>query len=135
MTSLDEIRLLATIGHTEGVVGKQTAQMIVGASDLRTLNAGNIMVTRREVVFLSHDDSPERVLGTIADSGFSRFPYSPTGEFDDALKDRAVTIIRKEVQFPDAPPAALLQLFLNAFRQAVVLCPVLLVIGVLVDAQ
>ena len=85
ITSLDEIRLLATIGHSEGVVGTQTAQMIVGASDLRTLNASNIMVTRREVVFLSHDDSPERVLGTIADSGFSRFPYSPTGEFDDVV--------------------------------------------------
>ena len=85
ITSLDEIRLLATIGHSEGVVGKQTAQMIVGASDLRTLNASNIMVTRREAVFLSHDDSPERVLGIIADSGFSRFPYSPTGEFDDVV--------------------------------------------------
>jgi CBS domain containing-hemolysin-like protein len=85
VTSLEEIRLLATIGHSEGVVGKQTAQMIVGASDLRTLNASNIMVTRREVVFLSHDDSPQRVLGTIADSGFSRFPYSPTGELDDVV--------------------------------------------------
>ena len=85
VTSLEEIRLLATIGHSEGVVGKQTAQMIVGASDLRTLNASNIMVTRREAVFLSHDDSPEKVLGIIADSGFSRFPYSPTGEFDDVV--------------------------------------------------
>ena len=85
VTSLDEIRLLATIGHSEGVVGKQTAQMIVGASDLRTLNASNIMVTRREAVFLSHDDSPERVLGIIAGSGFSRFPYSPTGEFDNVV--------------------------------------------------
>ena len=85
VTSLDEIRLLATIGHSEGVVGKQTAQMIVGASDLRNLTASNIMVARRDVVFLSHDDSPEQVLKTIRESGFSRFPYSPTGELDDVV--------------------------------------------------
>ena len=85
ITSLDEIRLLATIGHSEGVVGKHTAQMIVGASDLRKLTAGNIMVARRDVVYLSHGDSPERVLKTIRDSSFSRFPYSPTGELDDVV--------------------------------------------------
>ena len=85
VTSLDEIRLLATIGHSEGVVGAQTAQMIVGASDLRRLAASNIMVSRKEVAFLSHDDSPDKVLRTIRDSGFSRFPYSPTGELDDAV--------------------------------------------------
>ena len=85
VTSLDEIRLMATIGHNEGVVGQQTAQMIVGASDLRNLIAGNIMVARRDIVFLSRDDSPEQVLKTIRESGFSRFPYSPTGELDDVV--------------------------------------------------
>ena len=85
VTSLDEIRLLATIGHSEGVVGKQTAQMIVGASELRRLTASNIMVTRRDVVFLSQGDSPAAALRTIDKSGFSRFPYSPTGELDDVV--------------------------------------------------
>ena len=95
VTSLDEIRLLATIGHSEGVVGKQTAQMIVGASELRKLTASNVMVTRREVVFLSHDDSPAAVLKTIDKSGFSRFPYSPTGELDDVVG----VVFAKEVLF------------------------------------
>ena len=85
VTSLDEIRLMATIGHSEGVVGQQTAQMIVGASDLRKLSASNIMVARRDIVFLSRDDSPEQVVKTIRESGFSRFPYSPTGELDDVV--------------------------------------------------
>ena len=85
VTSLDEIRLMATIGHSEGVVGQQTAQMIVGASDLRKLSASNIMVARRDIVFLSRDDSPEQVMKTIRESGFSRFPYSPTGELDDVV--------------------------------------------------
>ncbi len=85
VTSLDEIRLLATIGHSEGVVGKQTAQMIVGASDLRKLDAANVMVPRQGVVFLSHDDSPGDVLEKIRQTGFSRFPYSPTGDLDEVV--------------------------------------------------
>ena len=85
VTSLEEIRLLATIGHSEGVVGRHTAQMIVGASDLRRLSASNVMVSRKEVVYLSHGDSPDKVLRTIRKSGFSRFPYSPTGELDDVI--------------------------------------------------
>lgn len=85
ITSLDEIRLLATIGHSEGVVGKQTAQMIVGASDLRKLTASNIMVPRQDVVYLSHDDSPGQVLKTINESGFSRFPYASDGDLDGVV--------------------------------------------------
>jgi CBS domain containing-hemolysin-like protein len=85
VTSLDEIRLLATIGHSEGVVGAQTAEMIVGASELRKLNATNVMVPRQEVSFLSHDDTPDEVLKAINESGFSRFPYSPTGDFDQVV--------------------------------------------------
>jgi CBS domain containing-hemolysin-like protein len=85
VTSLEEIRLLATIGHSEGVVGRHTAQMIVGASELRKLAASNVMVPRQEVVYLSNDDSPTQVLKTISDSGFSRFPYSSTGDLDDVV--------------------------------------------------
>lgn len=85
ITSLEEIRLLATIGHSEGVVGKHTAEMIVGASELRKLAASNVMVPRQEVVYLSQDASPTQVLKTISDSGFSRFPYSSTGDLDDVV--------------------------------------------------
>ena len=83
VTSLDEIRLLATIGHSEGVVGKQAAQMIVGAAELRKLTASNVIVPRQDVVFLSREDPREQVMKTISESGFSRFPYSPTGSPDD----------------------------------------------------
>jgi CBS domain containing-hemolysin-like protein len=80
ITSLDEIRLLATIGH-----GEQAAGMIVGASELRKLAATNVMVPRQEVVFLSHDDSPADVVRTIGQSGYSRFPYSPSGDLDQVV--------------------------------------------------
>jgi CBS domain containing-hemolysin-like protein len=85
ITSLDEIRLLATIGHSEGAVGKQAAEMIIGASELRRLSATNVMVPRKEVVFLGHDDDPEKLLDTIKTSGYSRFPYTPTGDLDEVV--------------------------------------------------
>jgi len=85
VTSLDEIRLLATIGHSEGVVGKQTAEIIVGASHLRKLTASNVVVPRQDVVHLSHDDTPQQVLQMINESGFSRFPYTSTGDIDDVV--------------------------------------------------
>ncbi|MDJ0710469.1 MAG: hemolysin family protein [Woeseiaceae bacterium] len=85
ITSTEEIRLLATLGLNEGVVGDQTANIIVGASELKKLSAINIMVPRQRVVYLSHDDSASDVLKTITDSGFSRFPYSPTGDLDQVV--------------------------------------------------
>jgi CBS domain containing-hemolysin-like protein len=85
ITSLDEIRLLASIGRSEGVVGDQAAGMIVGASQLRKLAATNVMVPRQEVVFLSHDDSRADVMRAIGQSGFSRFPYSPSGDLDQVV--------------------------------------------------
>jgi len=85
VTSLDEIRLLATIGHSEGVVGEHTAEMIVGASELRKLSASNVVVPRQNVVYLSHDDTPQQVLQAIKDSGYSRFPYTSTGNIDEVV--------------------------------------------------
>lgn len=103
VTSLDEIRLLATIGQSEGVLGDQTAEIIVGASELRKLSASNVMVPRQEVVFLSHGDSSEQVLKTIRDSGFSRFPYSSSGDLDEIVG----VVYAKEVlsQFIDSESA------------------------------
>ncbi len=104
VTSLDEIRLLATIGHSEGVVGKQTAQMIVGASDLRKLDAANVMVPRQNVVYLSHGDAPADVLEKINRTGFSRFPYTPTGDLDEVVG----VVFAKEIllQFAESMPEA-----------------------------
>ncbi len=85
VTSLDEIRLLATIGHSEGVVAAQTAGMIVGASELRKLDAANVMVPRQEVVYLSREQSADEVMKTISESGFSRFPYTSSGDLDEVV--------------------------------------------------
>jgi putative hemolysin len=84
VTSLREIRLLAALGRSEGVVGKGEADMIEGAAQLRELRVRDVMVPRGGVVFLSGQRSLSDNLARVRHSGHSRFPYSPTSNLDDA---------------------------------------------------
>jgi len=81
-TSVEEIRLLAALGRTEGVVGAQTAGIIIGASALRKLSASDVMLPRKQVVYLSATSSRQQVLKTLKQSPYSRFPFSTTGQLD-----------------------------------------------------
>jgi len=78
VTSADEIRLLASLGRSEGAVGDQTAEMIVGATQLRYLHAHDVMLPREKVCFLSATMGRDEVLAMVRESGHSRFPFSPT---------------------------------------------------------
>lgn len=82
VTSLEEIRLLTAIGRGEGVVGPHTASMIRGATLLRDLNAGDAMVPRNRVAFLSGERTLEENLATVQSTGYSRFPFSESGDID-----------------------------------------------------
>lgn len=84
ITSIEEIRLLAALGRSEGIVGARTAGIIVGATHLGLLKAGDVMLPRQRVVFLSNQESREEIIGKMRESGYSRFPFSPTRELDDA---------------------------------------------------
>jgi CBS domain containing-hemolysin-like protein len=81
-TSVEEIRLLAALGRTEGVVGAQTAGIIIGASSLRKLSASDVMLPRKQVVYLSATGSRQQVLKTLKQSPYSRFPFSTTDQLD-----------------------------------------------------
>ena len=82
VTSVEEIRLLAALGRTEGVVGAQTAGIIVGASKLQSLHASDVMLPRKQVVYLSTNLSRQRALKIMKKSGHSRFPFSATDQLD-----------------------------------------------------
>ena len=82
VTSVEEIRLLAALGRTEGVVGVQTARIIAGASRLRNLKASDVMLPRKQVVYLSATSSRQQLLKTLKQSGYSRFPFSSTEHLD-----------------------------------------------------
>jgi CBS domain containing-hemolysin-like protein len=83
VTSVEEIRLLAALGRTEGVVGVRTANMIVGATHLRQLTAADVMLPRQEVILLSEKMTPEQIVATARNSGHSRFPFSPEDDLDE----------------------------------------------------
>lgn len=83
-TSIEEIRLMTAIGRQEGVVGARTAGIIVGATRLHQLRAADVLVPRQQVVALSKEQSPDDIRSTIRQSGHSRFPFTPTGQLDDA---------------------------------------------------
>lgn len=83
VTSPEEIRLLALLGRSEGVVGTRAAGMIVGATQLSHLRAHDVVLPREDVEFLAGTTSRDEALAMVRESGHSRFPYSPTGEIDD----------------------------------------------------
>ena len=83
VTSPEEIRLLAWLGQLRGAVGPLTAGMIVGATQLRHLHADDVMLPRENVRFLTADMDRDEAMAYVRESGHSRFPFSPTGDFDD----------------------------------------------------
>lgn len=82
VTSLDEIRMLAALGHSEGVLGGRFAEMIDGAARLRDLRARDVMVPRAGVAYLSGERTLEENLRVVRSTGHSRFPFTTTGELD-----------------------------------------------------
>jgi CBS domain containing-hemolysin-like protein len=82
VTSLEEIRLLAELGKTEGAVAERTAKMIEGAARLKELTAYDVMVPRTAAIILSGNKSLSHNLAKIKSSGYSRFPYSREGRAD-----------------------------------------------------
>jgi CBS domain containing-hemolysin-like protein len=82
VTSLEEIRLLAALGRSQGSVGTRTAEIIERAASLRELTAYDVMVPRNGVRVLSGERSLEQNLQIIRRTGHSRFPFSPNGDLD-----------------------------------------------------
>jgi putative hemolysin len=105
VSSIDEIRLLAQLGREEGALAERTAQMIEGASRLRELSAYDIMIPRTALVFLSGKKTLAENVERIRRSGFSRLPFSETGDPDKI----SGVVLARDVLFSllDGPPAKL----------------------------
>lgn len=82
VTSMEEIRLLASLGRTEGAVASHAADMIEGIAKLRELRAWDVMVPRARVVYLSGQRTLAENLEIVRKTGHSRFPYAATGDLD-----------------------------------------------------
>lgn len=94
-TSLDDIRVLAALGLSEGAFGPITATLIQNATRLRDAKARDVMVARDRIAFLSGNASTEANLNRVRDSGHSRFPFTPDGDLDHC----SGVILTKELLF------------------------------------
>ena len=102
LTSIEEIRLLAALGRNEGIIGPRTADIIVGATRLRQLRVADVMLPRARVTILFGTSSRSEVLETVRESGHSRFPFSPTHDFDHVTGVvLAKDLLNHLLQFPD----------------------------------
>lgn len=95
VTSSEELRLLAALGRSEGAVGDQTAEMIVGATQLGYLHARDVMLPRDKVHYLSATMDRDEAIELVRESGHSRFPYSPT----EHLADVSGIILAKDLLY------------------------------------
>ncbi len=95
VTSTEEIRLLATLGRSKGAVSSETANMIVGATQLKYLQAHDVMLPREEVRFLSGEMDRDEAAAFVRKTGHSRFPFSPTRD----LKDVTGVILAKDLLY------------------------------------
>ncbi len=101
VTSVEEIRLLASLGRSAGVVGVKTAGIIVSATHLRHMHAHDLILPREAVRFLSAGMDRQQVMDYVRSSGHSRFPFTPTGNLDDVtgvvlVKDLMYWLLRNE---------------------------------------
>jgi CBS domain containing-hemolysin-like protein len=132
VTSIEEIRLLAGLGRSEGIVGPRMADMIVGATRLRQLRVSDVMLPRPMVTFVSGTSSRAEILETIRSTQFSRFPFTPTDDFDDVsgivlAKDLMFTFLERPEREIDwatlvrdplvVPPGKPLNTLLRSFQE------------------
>ncbi|MGH8164610.1 MAG: magnesium/cobalt efflux protein, partial [Rhodanobacteraceae bacterium] len=69
--------------QSNGLLSPDTYAMIEGAIRVTNLSVDDVMVPRAQMVMLSIDDDPAAILGSVIDSGHSRFPVH--GEDKDAI--------------------------------------------------
>ncbi|MEY4675054.1 MAG: hypothetical protein RL148_2838 [Planctomycetota bacterium] len=93
--SLEEIRLLATAGQSQGAFGSLTAGIIANATRLRETRVREVMVPRHRVTHLSGAHTTQQNLDLVRRTGHSRFPFSPTEDLDGATG----VVLTKELLF------------------------------------
>ena len=72
--SEEELRLLITEGSKSGVIDSTEYQLIEKIFEFNDKSASDIMIPRNNIVALNVDDSREKIIKTVIESGFSRIP-------------------------------------------------------------
>jgi magnesium and cobalt transporter len=75
-----------------GLIDAEAMSMLEGVLDVGDLQVRDIMVPRAKMVFVRRDDSVERILPVVIESGHSRFPV-----MDDDRDDIAGILLAKDL--------------------------------------
>src|SRR5215207_2785921 len=69
-----ELVQLLREANERGLLDADALQMLEGVLEVADLQVRDIMVPRVQMVFVRRDDTPERILPAVIESGHSRFP-------------------------------------------------------------
>lgn len=78
----EEIRMMVDIGGEKGNIDVNEQEWIQNIFDFDDLSVRRVMTQRTDVVAISLEDTKEEIIGTIAESGLSRYPV-----YDEDLDD------------------------------------------------
>lgn len=110
--SEDEIRMMIDIGEENGTIAPNEKEMIENIFEFNNQTAGEIMVHRTDMTVLWEDNTPEEIVNTIMESGYSRFPVcgADTDEIVGILRTREYLLNMR-----DEHPKALKELLSPAY--------------------
>lgn len=74
LSAHEELRGAIDLHHREGGVVRDARYMLGGILDLKDLDVSDIMVHRINIVSVNADDTPEKIVGEILSSSFTRVP-------------------------------------------------------------
>jgi CBS domain containing-hemolysin-like protein len=72
--SPEEIRSIITVGEEEGVLEKDKKEMLHGVFDISKTIVKEIMTPRPDIIAITSQETNERILGIILETGHSRYP-------------------------------------------------------------
>jgi len=73
-TTPEDIKTMAVLGREEGIIGKDEQEMIHSVVEFGALNAGQLMVSRVDIMSLDLDLPREEAINLVIESGHSRIP-------------------------------------------------------------
>jgi len=101
--SEDNIMAMVEEGEESGAIQSNEKELIENVFEFDTMTARDVMVHRTDMVTLSLDDDEETVVGTIRQSGLSRFPVYQK-DVDDIVGILSTRAYLLNFRLPDPLP-------------------------------
>ncbi|NLG77413.1 MAG: CBS domain-containing protein, partial [Xanthomonadaceae bacterium] len=71
---LEDLLEVITHARERGIINQDASEMLEGVLRVAELQVRDIMVARSQMVVVSRDDPPEKILPAVIEAGHSRYP-------------------------------------------------------------